>query len=460
VSSSVRAPDRAADFAWVVPGAFLVLALVFGGGTFQQSWPDAIVQLASLPILLLVLLELPRIWSNRHVRVALLLVGAIMAVPLLQLVPLPPSVWTNLPGRDLVADGFRAVGIRLPWLPVSLSPSESWRSALSLLPPLAIFLAVLDLDFRSRRALSLVLICSAFASVLIGLAQTAGGPNGPFRVYGNDTAAGFFLNSNHYAALLYSTIPFAAAWVVGLATDRRPEMVVGISLAVIVFVSLMLGLGIAQSRAGIILAIVASFASVGLSRTGGNVAHARGRKLVLAAGTIGTLLIFQFGLVGILQRVELDPLADDRWEMTQVTLRAARDFLPFGAGFGTFDSVYDMYETIDILEPTYVNNAHNDYAEVFLDGGLIAALVLAAFLSWFVMSSVRNWREPPRASALDASLCRAGGICVALLLLHSFVDYPLRSAALSTVFAFSCALMLPPKAVQSDSSFMRRSRSG
>src|SRR5687768_8225472 len=143
----------------------------------------------------------------------------------------------------------------------------------------------------------------------------------------------------------------------------------------------------------------------------------------------------------MLSRLEKDPLADDRWTFTAGTLRAALDYFPFGSGFGTFDSVYHLYETASMLDPTYVNNAHNDFAEAFLEGGLIFVAILLAFLGWFLLVAVRIWQAPSNAqsSALDISLARAASINVTLLLLHSGFDYPLRAAALSSIFAFSCA---------------------
>jgi hypothetical protein len=37
---------------------------------------------------------------------------------------------------------------------------------------------------------------------------------------------------------------------------------------------------------------------------------------------------------------------------------------------------------------------------------------------------------------------------IALLLLHSAVDYPLRTEALMVVFAIACAYLVPPRATQ------------
>ena len=43
--------------------------------------------------------------------------------------------------------------------------------------------------------------------------------------------------------------------------------------------------------------------------------------------------------------------------------------------------------------------------------------------------------------------CVAATIVAALILLHSFVDYPLRTGAMMAMLAFACALMLDPVAM-------------
>ena len=56
----------------------------------------------------------------------------IAILPLLQLVPLPPWIWTRLPHRDKIVGVFALLQQDLPWLPISVSPSLTWASVLSL----------------------------------------------------------------------------------------------------------------------------------------------------------------------------------------------------------------------------------------------------------------------------------------------------------------------------------------
>jgi O-antigen ligase len=98
-----------------------------------------------------------------------------------------------------------------------------------------------------------------------------------------------------------------------------------------------------------------------------------------------------------------------------------------------------------VLANAFVNHAHDDVLEAWLEGGAVSIILGVAFLIWFAFSAARIWRHtPPHAHAIDLLLARAATIVVPLLLAHSFVDYPLRTGAMMAVFAFSCALLVEP----------------
>jgi hypothetical protein len=64
---------------------------------------------------------------------------------------------------------------------------------------------------------------------------------------------------------------------------------------------------------------------------------------------------------------------------------------------------------------------------------------------WLVWRSVIIWRRPPAGGrALDWSLARAATIVVALFVVHSFFDYPLRTGAVMAMMAFACAILIEP----------------
>jgi O-antigen ligase len=318
------------------------------------------------------------------------------------------------------------------------------------LPAAAIFVSTLLLGRRSRRALSIGLIAFAFISVVLGLAQLAQGEQSGLRFYGITNpgeAVGFFANRNHFAALLYSLLPFTAAWAVSLADDRRPQMWVGLALCLLIFASLLLGLGMSHSRAGIILAMLGGLGSLALARTGTRSrAQSRAHRFIFLGGLVGAALVLQFASIGILQVLEKDLAEDLRWELAAETAQIAVAFQPLGSGIGTYEPIYRMHEEVARLRNIYANHAHNDYLELLLEGGAPAVLLLAAFVAWLSVQSVRSWStsSPGQLSALDASIPRAATIAIVLLCLHSAVDYPLRTTAISSLFAFCCALLVAP----------------
>ena len=63
-------------------------------------------------------------------RTLAVVLAALFVLPLLQLIPLPPSVWTRLPGRAPFAATYEQLGLALPYLPISLKPQATWISVL------------------------------------------------------------------------------------------------------------------------------------------------------------------------------------------------------------------------------------------------------------------------------------------------------------------------------------------
>src|SRR5215831_14600486 len=140
----------------------VTLAMLFGGAG-DYGWSDAIVQLAALPLLAWALFKLNPSQLGRGGQWAIALLCAIVALPLLQLIPLPPSLWSGLPGRGEIASAYEAAGMAVPWLPISLDSTRTWLALLSLLPATAVFLAMLSLEQRSRRILIVLILILVFA---------------------------------------------------------------------------------------------------------------------------------------------------------------------------------------------------------------------------------------------------------------------------------------------------------
>jgi O-antigen ligase len=452
--------------------AFVVIAsLVLGGGTRGGFLSDAILQLLSLPLLLVALWKLFEVRLTRQMQVPLLFCLAVIVIPLVQLIPLPPWLWTALPGRDLSAEAFDILGQQPPWMPISVSPHETWLSALSLIPPVAIFLATLQLDYRHRRWLSLVFVSVGVVSVFLGLLQVAQGAESLLRFFeisNKSEAVGFFANRNHFAALLYSLTLFAMAWAVHAtvsvqrAGQRKYDtlLVIAIVGAFTLLVVLLAGQMIARSRMGLGLTIIALFGGVALGASDRRVkSSVTPSKLFVGATFLVFIFGLQFALYRFMERFAVDPLEGARLPFGRTTIEAAIDYMPFGSGLGTFVPVYATFERLeDAIPNTFANHAHNDFLELWLNTGVVGLALAGMFVIWLGLRSLEIWRNAPPAGAIefDWTLARAATIIVGLLLAHSLVDYPLRTGAMMAVMAFACALLIePPLGAEASAKQMR-----
>jgi O-antigen ligase len=437
----------------------IVCSLLLGGGTRSGFLSDAILQLIAVPLVLGSLSRMLDVPLSKEARWAFAFCLAIGLLPLLQLIPLPPRIWMALPNREPSAAAFELAGRDLPWMPVSVSPHATWLSASSLLPPIAVFLGTLQLGYRDRRRLSLVILAVGIISVFLGLTQVAQGPVSPLRFFVDTNpseAVGFFANRNHFAALLYALTLFAAAWVVDTVMTTRTGQeqrrhktasIMGLVAGLTVLVTLVAAQAMARSRAGIGLTIIALCSTFALAfsdrrRTPG----ATPLKLILGMTVLAVMFALQFALYRVLERFTADPLADARIPFARNTIEAAKAYMPMGSGIGTFVPVYGMFENPeDTLSGAYANRAHNDLLEVWLETGAVGLVLMAIFLIWLVRKSVQVWRGAPQQGRdIDLSLARAATVVIALLLAHSVVDYPLRTGAIMAVIAFACALLIEP----------------
>jgi O-antigen ligase len=442
---------------FVVCTMVMVVCLLLGGGTRPGFLSDVVIQLLAVPLLLMALMRLANLPSLSGLRWPLWFCLAVVLVPLGQLVPLPPEVWTALPNREAAAEAFQLLARDLPWMPVSLSPRATWLSALSLLPPVAVFLGTLLLGYRERRALSLILVIMGIFSVFLGLAQVVEGPTSGLRFFAITNAGeavGFFANRNHFAAALYACTVFAAALAVEAAappasrgTKLDTRWLLPLIAAFTALVILVAAQAIARSRAGLALTIAALLGAMALAfwdrRNASGLTPAR---LLLAATALAVMFAAQFTLYRVLERFADDPLKDSRITLARITADAAQLYMPFGSGMGTFVPVYAMQQQPeDVVIDAYANRAHNDFLELWLEAGLAGLGLMAIFSIWLIGRALKLWRRDAAAgNDVDLAIARAGALAVALIVAHSFVDYPLRTGAVMVILAFACGLLVAP----------------
>ena len=425
-------PPRPANLMqFFLAATVLVAALVLGGG--QGTLGDSLVQVLALVLVAVCLLRHVRDPEARLPWFAWLAMVP-CALPLLQLMPIPEGLWLHPEARQALATEL-AIGEVDPAQRWSLVPVASERTLFWLLPATALFLSSLQLDASQRKYLLALLVAIAVLSVVLGLAQLAGGTDSALRFYAitNPTeAVGFFANRNHLASLLVVALPLVvvgtARWL-GQREQWDAATVLGLLAGIGMVALLILGIAIARSRAGLLLGMLGLLGSLpivlGLRRRRGT------RRVLAAAVALGLTLVVQFALFGILQRLESDPLEDERFRYLPIASVVADSHAPLGAGLGGFRRAFEAGDPTPTSH--YVNHAHNDYAELWIEAGPLVVPAGMLLLAAWSLALWRAWRRTGAMSAGTRGLALAAGLGLLLLALHALGDYPLRTTAIMAV---------------------------
>lgn len=432
--------------------SFLFLLLVFftGGG----SRADIQSLLILRPMTILVIAAMIFIMTSedwKRARRPLMLLGALAALIALQLIPLPFSMWSSLPGRELVVESDAAAGLGQIWRPFTLSPAGTWNALMALLIPAGAILVAARLSRFDNWGLLPFFLLMLTLSAMLGFLQVGSSATSPLYMYEVTTegrAAGFLSNANHHAFLTAAALPILALWSrLKSPYDQLNRVKPGFSAVLALF--LMLGVVASGSRGGLVVLVFAVILSIPILRmridprylSEGKTQARANRFVVLGAIGVAVLaiaLILITEPAGI-QRIMTADVADDlRWRVLPTILDVLQKYSPWGAGFGSFDRLFRVDEPTEVLSYVFLNHAHNDLLEFLIEGGVFSLTILAVFMIWFARSAWRVWRASAPIS-LRVAYARLATIICALLLLGSLVDYPLRTPLVMIIF--TCAFL-------------------
>ncbi|MBS0319493.1 MAG: O-antigen ligase family protein [Proteobacteria bacterium] len=423
-----------------------VFAPLIRGG--NRALPLMILELVALAGLFIALV--PASMRRRIPPAAAIVAGLAAAIPLLGLLPLPPALWSAIPGRGAFADALALSGDGERWRALSLAPFETEFSGLALLPPLATFFLALTLTAERLRALTRVIVLVAVIEAVLGLLQygAAGGQLADFR------ASGTYVNPNHFAGLMLMALPLALmslALDVGerLRSRRFTKGVVDaakrmfaakgtrVMLWLFAIVLILLALMFSRSRAGIAIgaAGIAITALVVAPRVGGPRAYgAVGVGITLALGAA-----LAIGFVPVLDRFGVqDTVEAGRGAIFAGALDMAGSYFPFGSGMGTFATLYPPFQPTDIT--ALIHRAHNDYIEWLVEGGVLAALAIVAGFALYVARVVMLLRLPEKDATHALQL--AAAVSVLLIAAHGMVDFNFRIPANALIFAMLAGVVV------------------
>jgi O-antigen ligase len=428
-----------------------LLACLLLGGSAQGVWQNMILQLAGLALLAWAAAHSSSAVLPKFAKQVLFIAIAALAVVVLQSVLLPPAIWSAVGPRRQIAAGYSLLGMSVPAEPLTLTPYEGLSSLFACIPALAIFCSMVRLKAYRPEWLAIAVMAAALGGIALGSLQVASPSRvSPWYLYPETnfgSAVGFFANANHMGTLLIVSFPFLAALSAssGISSDRQRYASMRAAAAGAALV-LIVGLALNGSLAAYGLALPVLLASALI------VFRAKKRirrwvSLAVALLMISSVVILEIAPLGTnLMTQEATTSVQSRQEIFSTTLDAARNFFPFGSGLGSFRNVYHLYEDPNQVTSTYVVHAHNDYLEIALEMGIAGIILIAVFLVCWGAAVLRVWR------ATEGELfARAASIASAAILIHSLVDFPLRTAAISATFAMCLALL-------ADGSLPKRSR--
>lgn len=393
-------------------GSALLLAIVFGGNSAPSYGIDQAIQLVMIVAAALV------IWRNPgrlpDPRLLTLICAVVLAVSL-QLVPLPSALIDPL--QNIVQRVDPSLAPAPAFRPLSLGIGRTLEALGWVLACGLFTLAASMIDFRQAHELVPIFLIGVLFHLVAALLQysAAGTGRAADGFLGYRVAAGLFANSNHFSALAFISIPPAFAYFY----DRRRLSWFLAYLTVTLLILLAAG-----SRAGVLIGLAITLLS-GL--------------ILFRRRVFGTLTLLSVAAIagvfalGVWARIANEGLGSaSRSTFAATTLRGLLDNLPFGIGYGGFVHAYPAYERAQDVFHTYVNHAHNDFLELVFEGGIPATLLIAAAVALLARRTVETLRWP---------LHFACALSLGFLLVHSAVDYPLRSLAISASFSLMTAIL-------------------
>lgn len=441
-AAGIRTKEVAKAFAWPFSArlwvllAALAVFLLIGGGSRNDSLALLVLRPASM------LLLAYAVWVTRTNSTSLSRFGAagfalLFAIHVFHLLPMPPSIWTTLPGREQIVENFASAQVQLGWRPLTFVPFATWNSLFALAAPFAVWLLASTLQSSRSHASVVSLVCIiALLSVFLGVLQTLSPPNSPVyfhRLTNNGLAVGFFANRNHNAAFLACAIP-----MIGYVIARLKQMGLSRPIAATLLwgsVSLIsIAVFLTGSRAGLFLLLL-GIASLWFFRVSREEVKRKENKVVLwllAASALLLLIVTVIVPTNSLTRLFEADLGDElRFEVWPVIWADLWRYFPVGSGMGAFVETYQLAEPDGLLRSSYLNHAHNDWLELLSDAGIFGGVVLAIGLAGWTRGAARVLQR--RSTQLQT----LGVIVIGLLAIGSFVDYPLRTPSLSVLFALA-----------------------
>src|SRR3984957_6998432 len=290
---------------------------------------------------------------------------------------------------------------------------------------------------NNRRIFALALIVFGGLYAFFALAQAFTSDGKLFWSYTprfHGSIYGSYVNRDHYAGLMEMLVPFPLVISMGHLQRGGKRALVGFAAILMASTIFLCG-----SRGGMLAFIVEIAVFVALTRVSR-------RNSRTAFGLIAVCVLVLAFLIFVGQGQVLGRLGDlgpgIRLNITKDCLRMFLHRPIMGWGLGTFPTVYPSYRTF--YTNLFVNEAHNDYAQLLVETGLLGF----GLMLWFLVRLYRSgWPTSRRWEfKWDGAVSLAALLGCTGLLLHSFVDFNLQIPANAALFYVLCGLAASPLA--------------
>ena len=441
---------------WIFIFLLIFSPLAFGT---VEPWSLAVMESLSLSALVIFLIGKGRAKDRFLYEVpGLLPLSLLLGYVFLQLVPMPPGI------LKIISSGAYALyrdttwaADPAAWCSISINKKATLSEFFRLGSYAAFYVLTVQLLARKELLKKTVWTVVVFASVLafFGMIQHFLWNNKIYwirELTQGGTPFGPYVNRNHYAGFMDMVVPLAAGLFIYYRPryfneslrDRAVEafsnprtnvhLLLGFScvlMATSVFLSL--------SRGGILsLCLSMVFLAVVIRHRG-----QKGKGWLLVA-FIFALVFYSVGWFGwerIFERFTVlrdarGTISDARLDIWRDSLSIIKDFPLTGTGLGSYIRIYPKYRSVSA--EGIVDHAHNDYLELFSEGGAVAVLLFGWFLAAAIHKTYNAFRGRHDRYAAFLFIGAVSGIVS--MVVHSLTDFNLHIGANGLYFFFLIGL--------------------
>ena len=299
----------------------------------------------------------------------------------------------------------------------------------------ALGLALLNSRERIRGA-TYIIIASGIAQAVYGTVLSFRSIDG--------LASGTFVNRNHYATYLVMCLSVGVGVLIASLTGEKSyslrqflrgaiEWLITPKMALrLLLVAMVVALVITRSRMANLAFLVSLFSAgtIGLA-----LSKKATRSMVVLLVSLVVIDVFivgaYFGTQRLVERIEQTSLrGEDRVEVARYALGMWKDYPVFGAGLGSFPSVFPRYSAEGTVQS--YTHAHNDYLEFGAETGVVGFTLLGLMVSLSFATALRaqlRRRDPVMRGIAFASTMAVIGVMV-----HCLAEFSLQIPANALTF--------------------------